>query len=239
LNSCPPWAVFDLDRPWLRALQPALGRVLAALQAGRSVAQALDAADPAGGGPRFLPQSSLPAGEAYEAFIQRSGGVPTRDNAHDLFNGLVWLTRPAIKRRLNALQAAEIHRAGVSASRGALRDALTLFDESGAWLQAPPELAATLQARDWQALFVTHRARWAEASLTIVGHALLDKLASAPRKALTAHVLLVDPLALDAAGWAAKPFFPMPVLGVPGWWSDNADPDFYNDSAVFRRRQST
>jgi hypothetical protein len=232
--------VIDLDRPWLRPLQPALGRALAVLQTGCSVVQALDSAvaDGAGPGPRFVPQASLPAGEAYEAFIARSGCVPTRDNGHDLFNGLVWLAQPAIKRRLNGLQAAEISRAGVSASRGALRDALTLFDESGAWLQAPPELAAALRARDWQALFITHRARWAEASLTLVGHALLDKLANAPRKALTAHVLLVDPLALDAAGWATKPFFPLPVLGVPGWWPDKADQDFYSDSAVFRRRHS-
>ena len=63
---------------------------------------------------------------------------------------------------------------------------------------------------------------------------MLEKLSTAPRKALTAHVLLVDPLALDAAGWATKPFWPLPVLGVPGWWRDNGDPAFYADAAVFR-----
>ena len=79
-----------------------------------------------------------------------------------------------------------------------------------------------------------HRACWAEARLTLVGHALLEKLSTAPRKALTAHVLLADPLALDADGWASKPFWPLPVLGVPGWWPSNRDPAFYADSAVFR-----
>ena len=70
----------------------------------------------------------------------------------------------------------------------------------------------------------------------IAGHALLEKLATAPRKTLTALVLLADPLALDAAGWAAKPFAPLPVLGVPGWWPGNDQPDFDDDPAVFRRR---
>ena len=183
---------------------------------------------------RFVPQSALPAGQAYEAYIHRSRQVPTRDKLHDFFNGLVWLALPALKRRLNALQAAEIALRGVGAVRGRVRDALTLFDESGALLQAPPALLAALQARDWPALFITHRAAWADANLTIIGHALLEKLSTAPRKALTAHVLLADPLALDAAGWAAKPFAPLPVLGVPGWWPANELPNFYDDPAIFR-----
>jgi hypothetical protein len=230
-------AVTDPGRPWLAPLRPLLGQVLAAWQAGGSVAQALARSAPglAAGAPRFVPQARLPAGEAYEAFIGRCGSVPTRDNLHDFFNGLVWLTQPAIKRRLNRLQAAEIARAGVGAQRGALRDALTLFDENGALLDAPDVLVAALRARDWHTLFISQRARWAEARLLIVGHALLEKLATAPRKSLTAHVLLGDPLALDAAAWAAKPFAPLPVLGVPGWWPGNDAPAFYADPAVFRR----
>ncbi len=225
-----------IDRPWLAPLQPLLGQALAAWQAGATVAQALagSAPDLQSVVPRFVTQTCLPAGEAYEAFIARTDSVPTRDDLHDFFNGLVWLTQPAVKRRLNRLQAAEIARAGVGAQRGALRDALTLFDESGALLDAPTVLLTALRTRDWQALFITQRARWVEARLLIVGHALLEKLATAPRKPLTAHVLLADPLALDAAGWAAKPFAPLPVLGVPGWWPGNDDPTFYADSAVFR-----
>ncbi len=185
----------------------------------------------------ILPQSALPAGQAYEAFIHRSRQVPTRDKLHDFFNGLVWLAMPALKGRLNALQAAEIALCGVGAVRGPVRDALTLFDESGALLQAPPALLAALRSRDWPGLFITPRAAWAEARLVTIGHALLEKLATAPRKALTAQVLLADPLALDAAGWAAKPFAPLPVLGVPGWWPGNELPDFYDDPAVFRCRR--
>lgn len=235
--------MFDPCQPWLAPLQPALAPALAAWQRGQDVAGLLNAqaaAQPqpprlAAGPLRFVPQAALPAGEAYEAFIHRSAAVPTRDNAHDFFNGLVWLAQPALKRRLNELQAAEIARLGIAARRGPARDALTLFDENGALLHAPPPLWAALRARDWRALFVGHRALWAQARLTLVGHALLEQLATAPRKPLTAHVLVADdPLALDTAGWAAKPFAPLPVLGVPGWWPANADPAFYDDAAVFR-----
>lgn len=241
--------------PWLAPLQPWLGPAWAAWQAGQTVAQALQglqsrpglhapAAWPqlAAGPLAFVPQAALPAGEAYEAFIHRRAQVPTRDNLHDLFNGLVWLSQPALKRRLNALQAAEIARTGVAPRRGALRDALTLFDENGALLlDAPPELWQALRARDWTRLFIGLRPAWQRAQLVVFGHALLEQLALAPRKPLTAHVLLAtDPLHLAAEDWAgasnagAKPFTPLPVLGVPGWWPDNAMPDFYDDPQVFR-----
>lgn len=198
---------------------------------------------------RFAPQSDLPDGEPYEARIFRTGEVPTRDNLHDFFNGLVWLHFPQTKRRLNALQAAEIAQHGVGTTRGPLRDALTLFDENGAVLDAPPALWDALIARDWHRLFVTERARWAEASLLVVGHALLEKLTT-PRKALTAHVLLAPgalpsvyprdgsiAAVLDPAHLATKPFVPLPVLGVPGWWAQNENASFYDDSAIFRPRR--
>jgi len=237
----------DLAGPWLAPLQPALGRTWSAWQSGATLEDALQAAlgaqRPAAPGTLqldagplcFVPQAALPPGEAYEAFIHRRACVPTRNNLHDFFNGLVWLAQPVLKRRLNALQAGEIARHGVGSRRGAARDALTLFDENGALLEAPPPLWQALRQRDWPALFITHRALWADARLVVVGHALLEKLATAPRKALTAHVLQADAvLAMDAAAWAAKPFSPLPVLGVPGWWPANADPGFYDDPAVFR-----
>ncbi|MGJ7493762.1 DUF3025 domain-containing protein [Variovorax sp. RT4R15] len=193
----------------------------------------------------------MPPGEAYEAFIHRTGTVPTRDNLHDFFNGLVWLRFPQAKRRLNALQAAEIARVGIGATRGPLRDALTLFDENGAVLDAPPALWQALIARDWQRLFVTERSLWQQARLLVFGHALLEKLI-APRKAATAHVLLAPDAAksiaaddaaitaaLDAAHLSTKPFVTLPVLGIPGWWAANQNFCFYDDSDVFRPRRST
>ena len=208
--------------------------------------------------PRFVDHSCLPAERAYEAHVAAHGECPTRDNLHDLFNGLCWLRFPATKRALNRLQADEIAAAGIHSRRGPVRDAVTVLDENGAFLQAPPAIWAALLARDWQRLFVELRPLWAQARLTLFGHALLEKLVQ-PRKALTAHVYIardamnsiansapaaphLTDRALDA--WvssdlhaqhlAQKPFTPLPVLGVPGWWPPNQDPAFYADATVFR-----
>ena len=244
------WAVgVDWERPWLAPVR-AQGEAVARAAQHTSVAAALQAArTPAT--PSFVAQDALPAGTAYEQFIFDTRSVPTRDNLHDFFNGLVWLHFPQAKRRLNALQAGEIARAGVGATRGALRDALTLFDENGALLEAPPALWQALLARDWQRLFVTERALWQQARLQIFGHALLEKLVSA-RKQATAHILLAPAAtysianddaaitaALEAAHLATKPFVPLPVLGVPGWWAPNRDFSFYDDPLVFRPRKTT
>lgn len=245
---------FDPDRPWLAPYAPRAAAMAASLAQGGDAAAVLSQAAPGialpAGPLRFVSADAAPAGEAYEAFIFRTAQVPTRDNLHDFFNGLVWQHFPRAKQRLNALQAAEIARAGIGATRGALRDALTLFDENGAVLDAPPALWQALLARDWQRLFVSERALWQEARLLVFGHALLEKLV-APRKALTAHVLrapdagraiLIDDAAIAAAlqpsHLAAKPFTPLPVLGVPGWWPANEAPGFYDDAAVFRPPRS-
>jgi len=114
--------------------------------------------------------------------------VPTRDNLHDFFNGLVWHQFPRTKGPPEpAAGPGHPPQTGVQAVRGPLRDALTVFDENGALLQAPDALWQALHSRDWQRLFVTERALWAQARLVLFGHALLEKLAS-PYKSITAHV---------------------------------------------------
>ena len=232
---------------WLQD-QRALGQsVHQRWSAGASVAQALNA-EPASAstGRRFVAQADLPAGVAYEQFIFDTGCVPTRDNLHDFFNGLCWLHFPQTKQRLNHLQAEHIARAGVQAVRGPVRDALTVFDENAALLDAPPPLWEALAAKDWHRLFVTLRPLWREARLVVFGHALFEKLVT-PRKPITAHVYraqaainsiadldrwLADHLAADTL--ARKPFLPLPVLGVPGWWPENEVDSFYDDALVFR-----
>ena len=42
---------------------------------------------------------------------------------------------------------------------------------------------------------------------------------------------------LTADKLATKPFSPLPVLGVPGWWPANETPAFYDDASVFRPRR--
>jgi len=245
----------DWQRPWLAPLA-VLGRQASALiLAGASVADALNTLIDAGAAPapgvRFVPQAALPAGMAYEQFIHAEGRVPTRDNLHDFFNGLIWLHYPAAKHRFNRLQAQVIAAEGVGARRGPVRDALTLFDENGALMLAPPLLHQALAARQWRRLFVDLRPLWRQVRLLILGHALLEKLAT-PRKPITAHVYQAqtamdcvvnadDWLAADlsAAHLASKPFHPLPVLGVPQWWPENENFCFYDDSLVFRGARTT
>ena len=197
---------------------------------------------------KFVPQAALPEGQAYEDFIFKTAQVPTRDGLHDFFNGLCWHRFPLAKRRLNQLQAAEIEAQGISATRGPVRDALTLFDENVVLMHAPDEVWAALQARDWLKLFVDLRDQWRHVHLVLFGHALLEKLVT-PYKSITGHVYRVnsrinphDEAALDA--WlvqdlqppklATKPYEPLPVLGIPGWCAANAERAFYEDTTVFR-----
>jgi hypothetical protein len=213
---------------------------------------------------RFVSQNSLPNGVAYEQFIFHTQQCPTRDGLHDFFNALYWDLFPRTKTRLNQLQAQQIAQLGTVRHRGSVRDYLTLFDENGALLIAPPEIWEALIAMDWQRLFVTLRPLWQQARLIPFGHALLEKLVH-PRKPITAHVymtqitieniaveaintrastnfypILDESIAADlsAAKFATKPFAPLPILGVPGWWADNENLDFYNDEAVFRKPRS-
>lgn len=218
----------------------------AAWRGGRPLAEALDeiarghARD---GAPAFVPIAALPRGEAYEAFVARTRRVPVRETLHDALNALVWLRRPALKWALGAAHAAEIARTGVGPVRGPRRDALTLLDENGALLAAPAPLIEALRARDWRTLFVDRRALWAGARLELVGHGLLEQLAVAPRSALTTHTWIVPAGDFDDPALPADPapsaWQPLPVLGVPGWWPDNAHPAFYDDPAVFRGARGT
>jgi hypothetical protein len=200
---------------------------------------------------KFVPQSALPEGQAYEDFIFKTAQIPTRDGLHDFFNGLCWHRFPLAKRRLNQLQAADIEAQGISATRGPVRDALTLFDENVVLMHAPDEVWAALQARDWLSLFVDLREQWQQVHWVLFGHALVEKLVT-PYKSITGHVYRIahavdpqDEAALDAwlvqdlqpAKLATKPYEPLPVLGIPGWCADNAERAYYEDTQVFRPKR--
>lgn len=195
---------------------------------------------------RFIPQAQLPKGVAYEQHIFATACVPTRDGLHDFFNALCWMHFPVTKKKLNQLQAEQIARLGIAPVRGPARDALTVFDENAAFLQAPDALWDALAAKEWQRLFIDLRPLWQQAHLVLFGHALLEKLVN-PRKPITAHVyraqVAIKSIA-DLDAWmaadvcadklAAKPFAHLPVLGVPQWWAGNEEASFYADATVFR-----
>jgi hypothetical protein len=260
-------AQIDWSRPWLDAVRPAFERLQ--LQGDSFIdefnagAAALGITNHRGHALRFVPQAVLPEGTAYEEFIGATGQVPTRDNLHDFFNGLVWQTFPLIKRELNALQAAQIAQAGVGKSRGPARDAATIFDENAALLVVREgaegsELLDALRGHRWhEALYERRTMFGRNAELWLFGHALMEKLV-APRKAITAHVLSLRATdeyfalswdarrqwldsrvaaQLDSEGLATNRFTPLPVLGVPDWWPGQDDA-FYMDDSVFRAKRN-
>lgn len=258
MQDTPPAAALDAQAPWLAPLRPLLPLLAQAdWPAALSRGAARRGVRTAAGLPvRFVPPQDAGA-TAYEAHIAATGRVPTRAGGagalHDAGNALMWLTLPRSKAALNARQAAELARAGVAATRGAVRDAATLLDESGLLLacgdDAALQMAATaLAGHDWQRLLVEHRPAWGRTLVPwLLGHALLEKLAR-PYKAITAAVLLVradapgTAAAVDAAAAAGLYAAPLqsrrlprlPVLGIPGWWAANAATSFYDDPQVFR-----
>ena len=239
-------ADIDWSAPWLADWRAVGEPIAQRVAAGVSQHQALTEASLAPVG--FVPQADLPEGQAYEDFIYAKGQVPTREGLHDFFNALCWMHFPLAKKRLNQLQAAEIARAGVGQVRGPVRDAATVFDENALLIQAPDAVWQALTAHRWQEALVDLRAQWSHVRLWTFGHAALEKLVQ-PYKSITVHLWRV-PRGVDAErldAWlaqdlstdklATKPFSPLPVLGVPGWWAPNEAPDFYEDVEVFRPRR--
>ncbi len=238
-----PWRELGEPTAQLALKQQSVAEALNTTRAGLALGDANEV--------KFVPQSALPEGHAYEAFIFKTAQVPTRDGLHDFFNGLCWHRFPLAKRHLNQLQAAEIQAQGISATRGPVRDALTLFDENSVLMHAPDEVWSALQARDWLKLFVDLREQWQHVHLVLFGHALVEKLVT-PYKSITGHVYRIasevnphDEAALDAwlvqdlqpAKLATKPYEPLPVLGIPGWCADNAERAYYEDTHVFRPKR--
>ncbi|MRV76603.1 DUF3025 domain-containing protein [Duganella sp. FT92W] len=257
----------DWQRPWYDSVRDAAGAVdldgASIIPSFSAQAASRELCNHQGLPLQFVPQSALPDGVAYEEFIGATGNVPTRENLHDFFNALVWLSFPRIKQQLNALQAAQIAQDGVGKSRGPARDAATLFDENAALLVVRDDepgraLVQALRGHDWHTAFVGLRDLFGrDAQVWLFGHALMEKLV-APYKAITAHtrVVLADDgyFALDGAGrraWvddkvarelAAEGlhkgcFTPLPMLGVPDWWPQQ-DEAFYGDAAVFRPKRT-
>ena len=237
----------DWEAPWLadwRAVGEPIARQVAA---GMPQPESLSAANCAP--VCFVPQANLPEGQAYEDFIFATGQVPTREGLHDFFNALCWMHFPQAKKRLNQLQACEIARAGVGQVRGPVRDAATVFDENALLIQTSDAVWLALTEHRWLDAFVGFRSEWAHTRLWAFGHAALEK-AVQPYKSITVHLWRVPQgvAQADLDAWlsqdltpeklACKPFSPLPLLGVPGWWRANEDFSFYADDNVFRPRRS-
>ncbi len=196
---------------------------------------------------RFVAASSHLSARDYETSILQSGQVPTRaDTWHDVMNAVVWLRFPRFKAALNAAHGEAIG-FEMDSTRGRRRDALTMLDESGVWVMSrAPALHALLVEHAWQALFWEQRHAVETAmQFVVVGHALLEKLL-APYPAITGKCLMLvtdalDPDAVEPQAAAALstihspcPLAPLPVQGVPGWDTANANAAYYANQAIFR-----
>lgn len=207
----------------------------------------------------FVDQSDLNnEPDYYEQIIYRKGMIPTRENNwHDLFNGLIWLLFPKTKTLLNELHIEDIETFGLS-PRTKRRNHLTHFDECGVVLAYEDKTLLTpLASHQWLDCFVEQRHKWSkEITAFVFGHANLEMLLE-PFLGLTGKWLAVK---VEPSFWALpereqfklldqrlvtqlteqqifnqkKPLLPLPLLGIPGWWDANLNPEFYLNQGYFR-----
>jgi hypothetical protein len=198
----------------------------------------------------------------YESHIAETGEVETRENWHDLFNALAWVTYPRSKARINAQHAAILEEGGDAEARqrSPERDALTLFDEGGVVVAcSSPGLLRHIVDFEWKELFWSRRAELQEkARFFVFGHACYEQ-ALEPYIGMVAKTVFVPVsdfffmLSLEsqleevdklvASHFASRARFaspkamaPMPVLGVPGWHFSAQDERFYDDESHFRSK---
>jgi PAS domain-containing protein len=199
----------------------------------------------------------------YEPRCYLKGELQMRENNwHDLFNALVWMTFPKSKAAINARHYHAINNnaamGATGSQRGAMRDTNTLLDESGVIVAcSDAEMRMLLENFQWQELFWRHRERVKSGmGFYIFGHGLYEKAMrpfvgitgqgvvltvapafftwSLPRQLAHLDKLLAGNLAMPARFVRTDSFAPVPLLGVPGWMSDNENLSFYQNVAYFR-----
>jgi len=211
---------------------------------------------------RFVPQEygKLAFERQYEPRCYLSGEVMTREhNWHDLFNALVWLTFPKAKAEINARHyAALTGEQEKDSQRGAVRDMNTLLDESGVIVAcAEADLAELLRGFRWKELFWQKRERVkAGMGVFLFGHGLYEK-AMQPYVGLTGQGLVL-PVVQEFFAWPqarqlshlddvlsaylhdqrhcrdTRELTPLPLLGMPGWTTDNECEAYYDNERYFR-----
>ena len=184
----------------------------------------------------------------YEIRLFDTGRVETRaESLHDLFNALAWLAFPRTKARINAMHAAQIPRE--QGQRGRLRDLLTIFDEGGAIVCAPPALWNLLKNFEWKELFWERRADVLRSmKVHVLGHAVLEQSLQ-PWPGITCKAIFAeagteagDDADACAAAWLAalpaqatpRDMAPLPIFGYPGWLPSSERAEFYDDERYFR-----
>jgi hypothetical protein len=211
--------------------------------------------------PDFVCQNDLEETSAYyEQIIFQQKMIPTRPQSwHDLFNALIWIQFPQTKLLLNKLHIEDIEQFGLS-PRTSRRNHMTHFDECGVVLAcSDPQLLELLAEHQWQRVFIEHREKWGkDIHAHIFGHAnyemLLNPFIGLTGKWLAVEVddnfsqlnsvqkqaqldqLLCRKMSEESVFSQTKPLLPLPLLGIPGWWEGNNNPEFYANTNYFRKK---
>ena len=199
----------------------------------------------------------------YEQIIYETGNVPTRlDNWHDLFGGLIWILFPKTKTLLNKMHIEQINEHGL-VKRSTSRNAITLLDECGVLMPYNCDnphgerIKSNLRNHLWHESFVEDRAHWDESiGAFMFGHANYE-MATKPYIGLTGKALFLPVNSdfyrlslknqyqyLDTVLYRQiidnqllknnKALSPMPFLGIPDWYEDNKQVEFYQNTNYFR-----
>ncbi len=231
------------------------------LDALSAYAKALNLANHRGLPIRFVvPPEDESVATHYEKRIAESGEIATRENWHDFFNAMQWLTFPKSKAAISEMHARLLATPvdGVNKMRSIPRDVLTLFDEGGVIVASADEtLLDHLRNFEWKKLFLERRDDVGRnINFYLAGHSVLEKMLD-PFIGVTAKALLLKvdhnfftlpheaqlhEIDSCAAEWLMKAeslasthnLHPLPILGIPGWFAANVSAGFYDDAHYFR-----
>lgn len=214
----------------------------------------------------FIPQAIVKHHheQNYESKIYLTGQVQTRaNNWHDFFNALVWKILPRAKSTLNQLHyQAQLSKLAIkTGNRCKLRDAATLFDESGVIIISSHELLIRLiKGFKWKELFWRQRTTvLSSMRFFVFGHGIYEKALN-PYIGMTGKAIifkvkedffLQDLFSqLDSVDLMLEQFLlcalsssadltPIPLLGYPGWDANNCHESYYENKEYFRERRQS
>lgn len=197
----------------------------------------------------------------YEEVIYNRSLIPTRiEHWHDFFNACIWLVFPKTKQLLNRIHIEEIALHGLK-KRSKCRDAVTLFDECGVVMAiCESQIQGSLRSHQWHQNFWLDRHQWGkDRQGFIFGHAnyemglspfigltgkafFIDVPVDFFNQALATQYEIMDTLLLKQIGVDKqltnnKCLSPLPLLGVPTWYADNQNENFYANTNYFRPKR--
>ena len=206
--------------------------------------------------------------EHYAPRIYLQGEIQTREqNWHDFFQAATWALFPKTKVAINALHyPAAKYRFDNSlpkGSRTSLENSLSQFDECGVILYSTrPDLLEMVRQFEWHELFWSSRSDLGrEFGCIVYGHAIYEKAIN-PYVGLTAKAILLEvdteifklsqdervgKIDSELANYFQDPprintpkdLSPFPILGMPCYYPNNDNEEFYFNQQYFRPGRKT